>query len=53
MGSGESRFNVPLTVGGGGEGGAKPQLAQCPSTNHIFLTERRTEAESNRGPSAY
>ena len=41
MGSDESCFNVPLIV--------KDKV----STDHTFWRDRRAEADSNRGPSAY
>ena len=45
MGSDESHFNVSLI--------ARDKVTrQCPETT-IFWRERRTEADSNRGPSAY
>ena len=45
MGSDESHFNV--SVGSDGQSHKKV------STNHNFWRERRAEAVSNRGPSAY
>ena len=46
MGSDESHFNVSIKSDG--------QSHKTVSTNHNFLTEeRRAEAVSNRGPSAY
>ena len=43
IGSGVSHFNIVLTVRGKG----------TLSINHKFGRERKAEAESNRGPSAY
>ena len=43
MGSDESCFNVSLIVW---------DSHKTASTDHNFLTERRAEADSNRGPSA-
>ena len=45
MGSDESHFNISLIV-------RDKVTRQCPQTT-FFLKERTTEAESNRGPSAY
>ena len=45
MGSDESHFNVSLIV-------MDKVTRQCP-TNHNLWRERRTEADSNRGPSSY
>ena len=45
MGSDESHFNVSLFVRG-------KVTRQCPQTT-TFEGERRAEADSNRGPSAY
>ena len=45
-GSDESHFNVSLIV-------RDKVTIQCPSTDHNFRRERRAEADSNRGPSAY
>ena len=45
MGSNESRFNVSLTV--------SDKVIKTVSTNHNPFEERRAEAESSRGPSAY
>ena len=46
MGSDESHFNVSV--------GSDGQSHRTVSTNHnLFLRERRAEAVSNRGPTAY
>ena len=45
MGSDESRSNVSLIVRG--------KVTKVVSTEHNFSKERRAEAVSNRGPSAY
>ena len=45
MGSDESHLNVSLMV-------SDKVARQCPQTT-AFRTERRAEAESSRGPSAY
>ena len=45
MGSDESHFNVSV--------GSDGQSRKTVSTNHNFWREKRTEAVSNRGPSAY
>ena len=46
MGSDESHFNVSV--------GSDGQSHKAVSTNHnLFLREKRAEAVSNRGPSAY
>ena len=45
MGSDESHFNVSLIV--------RDKSHKTVSTNNKFRRERRAEAESNRGPSAY
>jgi len=47
MGSDESHFNVPITVRG------KAAISTVSIHKSHFLTERRAEAESNRGLSAY
>ena len=44
-GSDKSHFNVPLIV--------SDKSHKTVSTEHNFLRERRVEADSNRGPSAY
>ena len=46
MGSDESHFNASLTS-------CEGQSHKTVSTDHNFSRERRAEAESNRGPSAY
>ena len=46
MGSDGSHFNVSLTV-------RDKVTRQCPHWDHNFWKERRAEADSNRGPSAY
>ena len=46
MGSDERHFNASLI--------ARDKVTrQCPQTTNLFRTERRAEAESNLGPSAY
>ena len=45
MGSDESHFNVSLIV--------RDRSHKTVSTDHNFWRERRAEADSNRGPSAY
>ena len=45
MGSDESYFNVSV--------GSDGQSVKTVSTNHSFGSERRAEADSNPGPSAY
>ena len=45
MGSNESHFNVSV--------GSDGQNHKAVSTNHNLFEERRAEAVSNRGPSAY
>ena len=45
MGNDESHFNVSLIV--------RDKVTRQVSTGHNFPRERRAEADSNRGPSAY
>ena len=45
VGSDESHFNVPLIV--------RDKVTKTVSTDYNFGSERRAEADSNRGPSAY
>ena len=45
VGSDHSHFNVSLIV--------RDKVTRQASTDHKFLRERTTEADSNRGPSAY
>ena len=46
MGSDKSHFNVSVIVG-------DKVTTETLSTDHNFRRERRAEADSNRGPSAY